>query len=132
MTDSTPEDGERTSFIEKTKDLYGRHKGKILAAGTALGGVALTAVVLAARKAMEQDATEDTGDTEDSGDTGSAADSAAEDERRKPPVRHPVTGHTRTLADGRVVPVAGYERGGSSDDEDDDDDDDESPGDAAA
>jgi hypothetical protein len=131
VTDSTPEDGEPTSFIEKTKALYGKHKGKILAAGTALGGVALTAVVLAARKAMEQNAT---GDTEDTGDTGSAADSAAEDERRKPPVRHPVTGHTRTLADGRVVPVAGYERGGSSDDEDDDenDDEDQDPGEAAA
>ncbi|MER5358119.1 hypothetical protein [Streptomyces sp. NPDC002785] len=125
MNDSTPEGGEPTSFVEKTKNLCGKHKGKILAAGTALGGVALAVVIVVARQAMEQNATEDTEDTED---TGSVADPAAEDERRKTPVKHPVVGHTRTLADGRVVPVAGYERGGSSDD----DDEDEDPGEAAA
>ncbi|MFE2140358.1 hypothetical protein ACFXA3_01110 [Streptomyces sp. NPDC059456] len=117
MNDSTPEDGEPTSFVEKTKNLYGKHKGKFLAAGTALGGMALAVVVVVARKAMEQNAAED---------TGSVADPAAVDERRKTPVKHPVVGHTRTLADGRIVPVAGYERGGSSDDEDED------PGEAAA
>ncbi|MGW3509553.1 hypothetical protein [Streptomyces sp. NPDC000994] len=122
MNDSTPEDGEPTSFVEKTKNLYGKHKGKILAAGTALGGVALAVVVVVARKAMEQNA------TEEAEDIGSVADPAAVDERRKTPVKHQVVEHTRTLADGRVVPVAGYERGGSSDDEDEDED----PGEAAA
>ncbi|MFI1035926.1 hypothetical protein [Streptomyces sp. NPDC020951] len=119
MNDSTPEDGEPTSFVERTKNLCGKHKGKILAAGTALGGVALAVVFVVARQAMEQNA------TEDSEDTGSVADSAAVDERRKTPVKHPVVGHTRTLADGRVVPVAGYERGGSLDDDDEDEDPDE-------
>ncbi|MCX4546996.1 hypothetical protein [Streptomyces sp. NBC_01565] len=122
MNDSTPEDGEPTSFVEKTKNLYGKHRGKILAAGTALGGMALAVVVVAARKAMEQNAIEDVEDT------GSVPDPAAADERRRTRVRHLVVGHTRTLADGRVVPVAGYERGGSSDDEDEDED----PGEAAA
>lgn len=122
VNDSTPEDGEPTSFVEKTKNLYGKHKGKILAAGTALGGVALAVVVVVARKAMEQNA------TEEAEDIGSVADPAAVDERRKTPVKHQVVEHTRTLADGRVVPVAGYERGGSSDDEDEDED----PGEAAA
>ena len=120
VNDSTPEDGEPTSFVEKTKNLYGKHKGKILAAGTALGGVALAVVVVVTRQAMEQNATEDAEDTE------SVADLAAGDDRRKPPVKHPVVGHTRALSDGRIVPVAGYERGGSSDDEDED------PGEAAA
>ncbi|MFJ2439552.1 hypothetical protein ACIOWG_03615 [Streptomyces sp. NPDC087658] len=122
MNDSTPEDGEPTSLVEKTKNLYGKHKGKILAAGTALGGVALAVIVVIARQAMEQNA------TEDAEDTGSVADPAVVDERRKTPVKHPVVGHTRTLADGRVVPVAAYERGGSSDD----DDEDEDPGEVAA
>ncbi|MFF3858118.1 hypothetical protein [Streptomyces sp. NPDC002209] len=122
MNDSTPEDGEPTTFVEKTKNLYGKHKGKVLAAGIALGGMALAVVVVVARKAMEQNA------TEDAEDTGSVADPAAVDEPRKSPVKHPVVGHTRTLADGRVVPVAGYERGGSSDDEDED----ENPGEVAA
>jgi hypothetical protein len=128
VNDSTPEDGESTSFVEKTKNLYGKHKGKILAAGTALGGVALAVVVVVARKAMEQNATQDAEDTEDAEGIGAVADPEAVDERRKTPVKHQVVEHTRTLADGRVVPVAGYERGGSLDDEDEDED----PGEAAA
>ncbi|GGZ92667.1 hypothetical protein GCM10010371_60570 [Streptomyces subrutilus] len=122
MNDSTSEDGEPTSLVEKTKNLYGKHRGKVIAAGTALGGIALAVLVVVARQAKEQST------TEDAEDTGSVADLAAEDERRKSPVKHPVVGHTRTLADGRVVPIAGYERGGSSDDEDED----EGPSQAAA
>jgi hypothetical protein len=130
VNDSTPEDGEPTSFVEKTKNLYGKHKGKILAVGTALGGVALAVGAVVARKAMERNATED---VEDAEDTGSVADPPAVDERRKSPVKHPVAEHTRTLADGRVVPVAGYERGGSPDDEEEDSgDEEEDSGEAAA
>ncbi|WP_255954598.1 hypothetical protein [Streptomyces odontomachi] len=113
MNNSTPEDGEPSSFVEKAKNLCGRHKGKILAASTVLGGVALTVVTVVTRQAMEQNATED---------TGPIADPAAVNERRKAPVKHPVVGHTRTLADGRVIPVAGYDRGGSADDNDEDGD----------
>ncbi|MDX3318323.1 hypothetical protein PV415_15480 [Streptomyces sp. ME03-5684b] len=125
MNDSTPENDEPTSFVEKTKYLYGKHKGKILAAGTALGGMALAVAVVVSKTAMEQNASDDSEDAEDS---GSVAESAAADERRNGPVRHPVVGHKRTLADGRIISVAPYERGGSSDDEEED----EYPGEAAA
>ncbi|WP_123954028.1 hypothetical protein [Streptomyces nigra] len=125
MNDSTPENDEPTSFVEKTKYLYGKHKGKILAAGTALGGMALAVAVVVSKTAMEQNASDDGEDAEDS---GSVAESASADERRNGPVRHSVVGHKRTLADGRIISVAPYERGGSSDDEDED----ESPGEAAA
>lgn len=125
VNDSTPEDGEPTSFVEKTKNLYGKHKGKILAVGTALGGMALAVAVVVSRTAIEQNASED---AEDAEDTGSVAESAAAAERRNGPVKHSVVGHTRTLADGRIISVAPYERGGPSDDEDED----EYPGEAAA
>lgn len=105
VNDSTPEDGEPASFINKTKILYGKHKGKILAAGATLGGVALAAVVAAAMQDVEQNATTENAE--------SAADPVARDERRKPPVKHHVARHMRTLADGRVVPVETYERGGA-------------------
>ncbi|MFI9787726.1 hypothetical protein ACIHEI_30100 [Kitasatospora sp. NPDC051984] len=123
MNDSTPEDGEPTSFAAKAKNLYGKHRGKILAAGAALGVAALTIIVAVAKQAEEQNATED---AEDAEDAGWVADPAAVNEPRTSPVKHSVAGHTRTLADGRVVPVTGYERGGSSDDGDED------PGVAAA
>jgi hypothetical protein len=121
VNDSTPpEDGEPTSFGQKTKNWYEKHKSKIRAVGGAVGGVALTAAVLVAKHAMEQNA------AEDAEDTGSAADSAEEDERRKPSIKHTVAPHKRRLADGREIDVSGYERGGSSEDEDED------PGEAAA
>ncbi|MGY1395854.1 hypothetical protein ACW69H_00415 [Streptomyces sp. SS10] len=125
MNDSTPQNDEPTSFVEKTKYLYGKHKGKIFAAGTALGGMALAVAVVVSRTAMEQNPSEDAEDAEDS---ESVAESAAADERRNGPVRHSVVGHKRTLADGRIISVAPYERGGSSDDEDEH----EYPGEAAA
>ncbi|MGW1362922.1 hypothetical protein ACWCQP_36630 [Streptomyces chartreusis] len=86
--------------------------------------MAVAVAVVVARQAMEQNTTENT----EAEDTGSAANSGQEDERRNPPVRHSVSGYTRRLADGREIPVSGYERGGSSEDEDNDED----PGEAAA
>ncbi|MFJ7050044.1 hypothetical protein ACIQVC_42555 [Streptomyces sp. NPDC101112] len=108
MNDSTPsepasEEAEPTSFVEKTKNWYGKHRTTIRAVCGAAGSVAVAVVV--ARQAMEQHATED---------AGSTADSVEEDERRKSPVKHSVAGYTRRLADGREIPVSGYERGGSS------------------
>ncbi|MEV0302745.1 hypothetical protein [Streptomyces prasinus] len=127
MNDSTPseptfEEGEPTSFVEKTKNWYGKHRTTIRAVCGAVGGVAVVVAVVVARQAMEPNATEDTEGT------GSAADSVEEDERRKPPVRHSVSGYTRRLADGREIPVSGYERGSCSEDQDED----EGPDEAAA
>lgn len=119
VNDSTPEDGEPTSFAEKTKHLYEKHGGKIRA-GVALGGMALAVAVVIARQAVDQNSTddaEDSEDTGDTGDTGSIADPAAVDERRKSPVKHQVAGYTKTLADGRAVDVPSYERGGSPDED---------------
>ncbi|MEV5131383.1 hypothetical protein ACN6K8_004240 [[Kitasatospora] papulosa] len=67
MNDSTPgepasEDGEPTSFAEKTKHLCRKHKGKILAAG----GVALVILVVVVRHAMEQSVAEDAEDQDPS------------------------------------------------------------------
>ncbi|MEW2268699.1 hypothetical protein [Streptomyces griseofuscus] len=132
VNDSTPseptsEDGEPTSFVEKTKKWYGKHRTTIRAACGAVCGVAVVVAVVVARQAREQNATESTGEAED---TGSADDSAEGDERRNSPIRHSVAGHTRRLPDGREIPVSGYERGGSS--EDGDENEDEDPGEAAA
>ncbi|MEV7503645.1 hypothetical protein [Streptomyces sp. NPDC093018] len=136
MNDSTPseptsEDGEPTSFVEKTKNWYGKHRTTIRAACGAVCGAAVVVAVVVARQAREQNTTENTREAED---TGSADDSVEEDERRTSPVRHSVAGHTRRLPDGREIPVSGYERGGSSEDgdENENEDEDEDPGEAAA
>ncbi|MET7436084.1 hypothetical protein ABZT16_45615 [Streptomyces flaveolus] len=134
MTDSTLEDDEPTSFGQKTKNWYEKHKPKIRAVGGAVG-VAVAVALVVAKHAVEQNAAEDaeyTEETEETEDTGSAADSAEEDERRKPPIKHNVAPYKRRLPDGREIDVSGYERGGSSDDEDEDEDEDEDPGEAAA
>ncbi|MEU1800088.1 hypothetical protein [Streptomyces sp. NPDC019937] len=127
LSEPTSEEGEPTSFVEKTKNWYGKHRTTIRAVGGAVGGMAVAVAIVVARQAMEQ---KDTEDTEGAEDIGSAADSVEEDEQRKPPVRHSVSGYTRRLADGREIPVSGYERGGSSEDEDENED--EGPDEAAA
>ncbi len=108
VNDSTPsepasEEAEPTSFVEKTKNWYGKHRTTIRAVCGAAGSLAVAVAV--ARQAMEQNATED---------AGSTGASVEEDERRKPPVKHSVSAYTRRLADGRQIPVSAYERGGSS------------------
>ncbi|MFG2989286.1 hypothetical protein ACGFZK_08310 [Streptomyces sp. NPDC048257] len=120
MNDSTPEDGKPTPFTENAKNLWKKHQGKIIAVCAA--GLIVAAVVV--KKATEQNAAEDGQDSGDVEDTESVSDS----ERRRPPVRHGVSAHTRTLRDGRVIPIPRHERGSSSDDEDENED----PGEAAA
>lgn len=90
VTDFTPEDGEPTSFAERTKDLYRKHRGKILAVGGAVGSVALTAVVVIARNAMEPSVPEDTEDQEQTSATETTG------EPRQSP-----TPHLRKLAEGQ-------------------------------
>lgn len=62
-SESAPEDGEPASFAENAKNLFKKHKGRILAVGGAVGSVALA--VLVARLAEGQ-GTEDTEDSEPS------------------------------------------------------------------
>ncbi|MFF8373428.1 hypothetical protein ACF05W_32065 [Streptomyces lydicus] len=90
MTDFTPEDGEPTSFAERTKDLYRKHRGKILAVGGAVGSVALTAIAVIARNAMEPSVPEDTEDQEQTSATETTG------EPRQSP-----TPHLRKLAEGQ-------------------------------
>ncbi|WP_151771523.1 hypothetical protein [Streptomyces abyssomicinicus] len=130
MTDSTPEDGEPTTFREKAKDWVDKHPRTIHFAKAAVAtvGMAVVVGVLAPRGTAENEA-EFSGHAE--GTTGpksvdSAADSAEGTEQRKSPDRHNVVPHRRRLKDGREIVVSGYERGGSSEDED------EVPGKAAA
>ncbi|WP_406378130.1 hypothetical protein [Streptomyces sp. NBC_00197] len=80
VNDSTPEDDEPTSLVAKTRNLYRKHRGKILAVGGAVAGVALAVVV--ARHTMEQNVTEDTEDT------GSDAPPESTSEPRQPPKHH--------------------------------------------
>ncbi|MBU5943269.1 hypothetical protein [Streptomyces sp. PAM3C] len=122
MNDPTPEDGEPTSLTEKAKTLCRKHKGKLIAVGTT---VLVVAVVI--KKAMEQNAqyaedvenswdAQDTEDAEDSRETENTGSDSDRDEGRKSPVEHEVSDHTRTLRDGRVIPIRRYKRGGASDD----------------
>lgn len=81
VTDSTPvEDAEPTSFAEKTKNWYERHKPKI---GVALGvGVALAAgLVMVAHLAEKEDA--EGYDAEDIEDSEPVSDREATDEPRR-------------------------------------------------
>ncbi|MFF3329470.1 hypothetical protein ACFYWX_07880 [Streptomyces sp. NPDC002888] len=65
MNDSTPEDGEPTSFAEKTKNWYERHKPKIRIVGAVTLAVGLAVVAhLATRQAGERYDAEDIGDSE--------------------------------------------------------------------
>ncbi|MET9528023.1 hypothetical protein [Streptomyces coeruleorubidus] len=65
MNDSTPEDGEPTSFAEKTKNWYERHKPKIRIVGAVTLAVGLAVVAhLATRQDGERYDAEDIGDSD--------------------------------------------------------------------
>ncbi len=65
VNDSTPEDGEPTSFVEKTKNWYERHKPKIRIVGAVTLAVGLVVVAhLATRQDGERYDAEDIGDSE--------------------------------------------------------------------
>ncbi|WP_431947888.1 hypothetical protein [Actinacidiphila sp. bgisy167] len=109
---TVPEDGQNAAPLGgKVKNFLKRNWPKVVVVG---GAVVVVVVALALQPDEEQSVT---GYAEGAEGTDSAADSAVVDERRKPPVKHEVAGHTRTLADGRVIPVSGYERGGSFEDD---------------
>ncbi|MFF9547372.1 hypothetical protein ACF1B4_27750 [Streptomyces albidoflavus] len=121
MTDSTPDEGEPTSLAEKAKTLCRKHKGKLIA----VCAVALVATAVTFQRAAEQNGfgSEDAEDRDEPEDTGS---DTASDEPRKRRAEHEVRDHTRTLRDGRVIPIPRHKRCVTSDD------DTENPGGVAA
>lgn len=78
MNDSTPEDGEPTSFVERTKNWYERRKPKI----HIVGAVTLTlGLAVVAHLAMKQDGERHS--VEDIGDSDPVSGRAATDEPRR-------------------------------------------------
>ncbi|MFJ4719139.1 hypothetical protein [Streptomyces luteogriseus] len=75
MKDSTPEDGEPTSFVEKTKDWYEKHKPKIRIVGAVTLAVGLSVVAhLATRQDSERYDAEDIGDSDPVSDCDATAE----------------------------------------------------------
>jgi hypothetical protein len=100
VNDSTPsgptsEDGEPASFAENAKNLFKKHKGKILAVGGAVGSVALA--VVAARLAEGQDTERQ--DSEDSESSPGLED--ADRPKRTSPVGHEVVATLVKLVAGQ-------------------------------
>ncbi|RST16201.1 hypothetical protein EF908_35345 [Streptomyces sp. WAC04770] len=127
----TTEGDESTSITERAKAFCKKHKGTIFA----ISAVLLVAGVVI-KQAMDQRAAEDTQCAEDTKgsevaeNSGVAADWLAAKGLRKPPVQHEVSEHTRTLPDGRVIPIGPYTRGGRNNETGKGDT--EEPGEAAA
>ncbi|MGW7710484.1 hypothetical protein [Streptomyces sp. NPDC054771] len=118
-SEPAPADGEPTSFREKAKSWAEKHETAVRvvkAVGTTVGAAVALMVV---KHVMTQNVTEYADDDQATeyaeGDQATEDDQDAKDKRR-PPVRHSVAEHTRTLADGRVIPIPPYKRGGSSED----------------
>ncbi|MFF5557041.1 hypothetical protein [[Kitasatospora] papulosa] len=118
-SEPAPADGEPTSFREKAKTWAEKHETAVRvvkAVGTTVGAAV---AVMAVRHVMTQNVTEYADDDQV---TEYAEDDQVTEDKRRPPVRHSVAEHTRTLADGRVIPIPPYKRGGSSEDEGEDPD----------
>ncbi|MFJ7326551.1 hypothetical protein ACIQVN_09900 [Streptomyces cyaneofuscatus] len=118
-SEPAPADGEPTSFREKAKSWAEKHETAVRvvkAVGTTVGAAVALMVV---KHVMTQNVTEYADDDQATeyaeGDQATEDDQDAKDKRRSP-VRHSVAEHTRTLADGRVIPIPPYKRGGSSED----------------
>jgi hypothetical protein len=87
----TPKDGEPTSFAENAKNLIKKHKGKILAVGSALGSVALAVVIAGLAEGR---------DTEEAEDQEPVPDPETTDERRSSSP-YDVDPHLRNLPEGQ-------------------------------
>jgi hypothetical protein len=124
--EATPEDGQVVPRIEKVRKFLKKHGSQLIVAGGAL----LVVVVASALRPDEEHGTttcaEYTEEPKEPEDSGLAADSSEEKAQRNRAVEHDVSPHKRRLANGRVIDVSGYKRGGSSEDED------EAPDEAAA
>lgn len=113
VNNSTPgkpvsEDGEPTSFAEKTKHLCRKHRGKILA----VGGAALVIVIVVVRQAMEQSVAEGAEDQEPSPapETTDQSRRSSVDPDRDPFLRRlPVGQHAGEEAKARYRELTGNE-----------------------
>ncbi|MFF1961770.1 hypothetical protein ACFVWX_32970 [Streptomyces sp. NPDC058220] len=95
LSEPTPEDGEATSFAETTKNLFKKHKPKILA----VGAVGLAVIGVVASLAEGQDAKDTKG-------SEPVPDPVAGRQLRRPPVLHEVAEHLVKLAVGRQASEA--------------------------
>ncbi|WP_307679642.1 hypothetical protein [Streptomyces sp. V4I2] len=59
MNDSTPENDEPTTFVETSKNLFRKHKPKVLAVGGAVGSVALAVIAASLAGGRGSENTED-------------------------------------------------------------------------
>ncbi|MEU0638153.1 hypothetical protein ABZ338_18185 [Streptomyces albidoflavus] len=96
MTDSTPEDSEPTSFAEKAKDWYGKHKPKIriFGAATLTAGLAVVAHIATRQDTERYDA-------EDIADSEPVSDRETTSEPHRPPSAYDVDPHLRKLPKGQ-------------------------------
>lgn len=126
VNDSTPSgpahaDGEPTSFREKAKSWAEKHETTVRVVKAVGATVGAAVAIMVVKQVMTQNVAEYAEDgqaTEYAEDDQATEDDRDAKDKRRPPVRHPVAGHTRTLADGRVIPISPHERGGTSEDED--------------
>ncbi|MEW1687484.1 hypothetical protein ACIQOF_26975 [Streptomyces sp. NPDC091265] len=124
-----PADGEPISFREKAKSWAEKHETTVRVVKAVGATVGAAVAIMVVKQVMTQNVTEYADDdqaTEYAEDDQATEDDRDAKDKRRPPVKHSVTEHTRTLADGRVIPIPPYERGGSSEDEGED------PGEVAA
>ncbi|MFC7934872.1 hypothetical protein ACFU2J_01355 [Streptomyces sp. NPDC057387] len=113
MNESTPEDGEPTSFVEKTKSWYGKHKAKIR---VAVGVTATVGLAVVAYLAERQDT--ERYDAEDIWDSEPVSDREATDEPRQSSLdpdrdpflrRLPAGQHASEEANARYKERTGYD-----------------------
>lgn len=136
-SEPAPADGDPTSFREKAKSWAEKHETAVRVVKAVGATVGAAVAIMVVKHVMTQNVTEYADDDQateypddDQATEYADGDQATEyidddqdaKDKRRPPVRHSVTEHTRTLADGRVIPIPPYKRGGSSEDEGEDPD----------
>ncbi|MGW9408781.1 hypothetical protein [Streptomyces diastaticus] len=127
-SEPAPADGDPTSFREKAKSWAEKHETAVRVVKAVGATVGAAVAILVVKHVITQNVTEYADDdqvteyAEDDQVTEDAEDDQDAKDKRRPPVRHSVAEHTRTLADGRVIPIPPYKRGGSSEDEGEDPD----------
>lgn len=98
LSGPTSEDGEPASFAENAKNLFKKHKGKILAVGGVVVSVALAAVAIRLAEGQDAEDTEGQG-TEDTEPSPGPVD--ADRSKRPSPVGHDVAATLVKLVPGQ-------------------------------